>query len=132
MQLSLSITYNNINYITFTVNGSNGTLQDFNPESIELDYQRTMYGSVNTTLAWVNTAGDCSINQVLSYPRCQPNNADINVTTSDTEVTVPSESLWISGDLADFKISSSSDQQSAELDTDCPDFLETIRINGEP
>ena len=99
---------------------------------IEIDYQRTVYGSINTTLAWVNTAGDrCSITQVLSYPQCQPRDA-IDVITSNTEVTIPAENFQISGSLADFNISSSMGQQSQGLDMGCPTLSETIRINGEP
>ena len=105
------------------------------PSILEIDYQRTVYGNVNTTVAWGNTdRNNCNITRVLSYPPCQPRDIDIDVNTSKTEVTIPSENFHISGNLADFSISSSEsmDQQSQDMEIQCPGLVpEIFRVNGE-
>ena len=103
---------------------------------IVFDHQRTVFGSINTTLAWVITIDDnsCTMSHILSYLPCQSSNtpgpAQVNVITNETEVTVQSENLRISGHLADFNISSLSEQPSAE--GKCPILPVIIRVNGEP
>lgn len=99
---------------------------------IIIDHQRTAFGSINTTLAWIITTEDnnCTISKILSYLPCESRNIPaLNVVTSETEVTIQSENLRISGHLADFNISSLSDQPSAG--EECPVLPVTIRVNGE-
>ena len=100
---------------------------------IAFDHQRTMFGSINTTLAWVSTAEDnsCTTSKILSYLPCQSRNTPaLNIVTNEMEVTVQSENLQISGHLADFNISSLNDQPSAG--GECPALPVTIRVNGKP
>ena len=98
---------------------------------IELDHQHVVYGSINTTLAWVNPMeGSCNINQVVTYRPCHRQNTLIDIITNKTEVTLPLENFQVSGDLADINISSlASDQHLAALK--CPVLKEAIRINDE-
>ena len=97
----------------------------------ELDHRRMEYGSVNTTFAWkISPPGsECNISRILSYPddECQLNNPDINITTSDTAFTLSSTSLYISERLADFNLSSSSEQESVQ----CEGLEDAVRINGK-
>ena len=94
-----------------------------------LDHQRMEYGSDNTTFAWkiLPPGSECNISRILSYPECQLSNPDINRTTSDTTFNVSSTSLYISERLADFNLSSSSEQESVQ----CDGLLETVRINSK-
>ena len=88
------------------------------------------YGSINTTLAWkITPAGsECNMSRILSYRPCQQNNPDINVTIDNTRITVPSTSLYISGQLADFSLSGLKEQDAVY----CAGLVEndTVRING--
>ena len=101
-------------------------IQSSDLEKITIDHQRSNFGSVNFTLAWnVSTEKSyCNLDHVLSYRPCDLNNVQVNFTTTNMEVTLPSEKLRFSGELADFNISSSNHN-------DCPDLPYTLRINGE-
>lgn len=95
-------------------------------DEITIDHQRSNFGNINFTLAWnVSTnKRDCDVGQVLSYPSCDVNNVDVNLTNiTKMEVTLPSDKRHISGELADFNISSTNN--------DCPNLLFTVRVNGE-
>ena len=95
---------------------------------MELNHRRIEYGSPNTALAWrifpEQLRSDCNMSQILSYPQCQPDNILINITTNDTIIAVPSHT---SGELADFSLSSLSDQPG----TDCPSLSEVVRFDGK-
>ena len=95
---------------------------------LRLDHQHIQYGNTNTTLAWkiVPTNTTCTNSQVLSYDECNSNNPNINITTEDMITILPSTALrTASGDLADFSISSFSNQQQ-----DCPMLNTAVRFNG--
>ena len=95
---------------------------------LRLDHQRIKYGGTNTTLAWkiVPTNTTCTNSRVLSYDQCDSNNPNINITTEDMIAILPSTDFHtVSGDLADFSISSFSNQQQ-----DCPTLSTAVRFNG--
>lgn len=98
-------------------------------ETIELDQKHIRFGVNNITLAWkiFTDQNSCNISHILSYPVCQQSNSDINITTYDKELTVSSEKLWLSGELADFSISSVSHLK----DINCPILSDSVRINGK-
>ena len=89
-----------------------------------------MYGHTNITLAWTIVPPDsgCNISCILSYHQCEENSPDINERIADTSITIPSVNVSIGGQLADFAISSLSDQESLE----CPRLPDTVRFNGKP
>lgn len=97
---------------------------------LELDHLNIEYSSTDVTLAWMIVPPDsgCNISHVVSYRPCEQNNPDISETISDTRIIIPLVNLTIGGQLADFAISSLSDQESL----DCPRLQETVRFNGEP
>ena len=97
---------------------------------LELDHLSIVYGRTNITLAWTIVPPDsgCTISRILSYRPCEQNSPDINETIDDTSITIPSVNLSIGGQLADFAISSLSDQKSLE----CPRLPGTVRFNGKP
>ena len=97
---------------------------------LELNHLSIVYGRTNITLAWTIALPDsgCNISRILSYRECEQNSPDINETIDDTSITIPSVNLSIGGQLADFTISSLSDQESLE----CPRLQETVRFNGKP
>ena len=97
---------------------------------LELDHLSIEYGSTNITLAWTIVPPDsgCNISHILSYRPCEQNNPDINETIDSTRITIPSVNLTIGGQLADFAISSLSEQESLE----CPRLEGTVRFNGKP
>ena len=97
-------------------------------EGFELDHRRIEYGVINTTLAWkiLPQNSECNMTRILSYPQCQLNNPDINNLIADTAVTIPSTSLYISGQLADFNLTSLSELDSVQ----CEGLEDTVRING--
>ena len=94
----------------------------------ELDHRNMEYGSINTTFAWkiLPPGSECSMSQIISYPQCQLNNPDIDITTPKTRYTIASTRLYISGQLADFHLSSLSEQESVQ----CVGLDEIVRING--
>lgn len=98
---------------------------------MELSHGQIEYGRLHTTLAWQIFPGpeqsSCNISQILSYPQCQPDNVLIDITTNDTTITVPSERLHTSGGLADFNLSSLSDQPGIN----CPRLSDTVRFDGK-
>ena len=97
-------------------------------ESMELNHRQIEYGSPNTTLAWQvfpeQLQNNCNISQVLSYPRCQPDNILMNITTNSKRITLPSGRLHTSGGPADFSLSSLSDQPG----TNCPSLSATVTV----
>ena len=99
--------------------------------SLELNHRKMMYGNINITLAWgiyEDSSNNCMISKLQSYPKCEPNNIDVNVTTTDTMYTIPSERLYTSEGLADFTLSSASDPPGM----DCPNLsADTVRFNGK-
>lgn len=99
--------------------------------SLELNHRKIIYGNTNITLAWgiyEDSSNNCTISKLQSYPKCEPNNIDVNVTTTDTMYTIPSERLYTSDGLADFTLSSVSDPPGM----DCPNLsADTVRFNGK-
>ena len=79
-------------------------IEIFNILNLEIDHQRTIYGNVNTSLAWVNTAEDsgCDISRVSLHHECELESFD-EMVTREMEVIIPSENLW----MTDVNISSS-------------------------
>ena len=107
-----------------------GELSCYNTDSemIELDHQYLEYGSVNTTLAWKISSkyNDCNISKIQSHPPCLPNNVDVNDTILyfPMQITISTEKLYISGNLADFNLNTG---PAAE----CPQLLDTVKFNGK-
>ena len=99
------------------------------PPQLELNHRLVQYGSINTTLAWkiVPVEDDCNTSHILSYRQCEQSNVDLNFTTEDEMITLSSASLRLSGELADFSLSSSSSSSQSE---NCPRLLDAVRFNG--
>ena len=97
---------------------------------LELDHLNIEYGRTSITLAWtiVPPNSGCNISRILSYHPCEQSSPDINETIDDTSITIPSVNVSIDGQLADFAISSLSDQESLV----CPRLPDTVRFNGKP
>ena len=113
------------NYFFYTFSGElDGIL---NPTGVlRLDHRHIKYGSTNITLAWKIINSTCTNSRVLSYDECNSDTPNINITTEDRITILPSTDLrTASGDLADFSISSYSNQQQ-----DCPMLISAVRFNG--
>ena len=105
----------------------NGGIEEL--PGFEVDHQNMEYGSINTTFAWkiiLPPGSECSMSQIISYPQCQLSNPDIDATIPETRYTIASTRLYISGQLADFHLSSLSEQESVQ----CVGLDEIVRING--
>ena len=127
--LLLSCLSSNSDNINFLISDDN--LISLLTRSLELNHRKIMYGNINITLAWgiyEDSSNICMISKLQSYPKCEPNNIDVNVTTADTMYTIPSERLYTSDGLADFTLSSVSDP----LGTECPNLsADTVRFNSK-
>ena len=97
---------------------------------LELNHRLIRYGIVNTTLAWMivpdSVRANCSTSHVMSFRECQQNNVELNRTTEDETITLPSTSLQQSGELVDLSLSSSAGSRVEE----CPRLMDTVRVNG--
>ena len=98
---------------------------DQNTEVIQLDHQHLEYGSVNMTLSWkISSKNNCSI-RIQSHPQCLPNNIVVDATVdAQTQISVSTEELYISGHLADFVL-------SGVPAVECPQLSGTLRFNGK-
>ena len=97
---------------------------------LELNHRLIQYGNVNTTLTWMivpdSVRANCSTSHVMSFRECKQNNVELNRTTEEETITLPSASLRQSGQLVDLKLSSSAGTHLEE----CPSLMDTVRING--
>ena len=97
---------------------------------LKLNHQLIQFGSTNTTLVWMfvpdSVRANCSTSHVVSFRECQWNNIELNRTTEDETITIPSTSLRQSGELLDLNLSSSAGSRLEQ----CPGLMYTVRVNG--
>lgn len=116
------------------INTISGELFASEELQLELNHRLIQHGRAKTTLAWKIYSiesdlqdVDCSTSHIMSYRQCQQNNIDLNRTTEKEMIVLSSANLQISGELADFNISTSNGQQFDE----CPSLMESVRLNGK-
>lgn len=91
-------------YLSFLI--SENVLMPQPTSFLELDHREIVYRKTSLSLAWqgAEESSNCSISKLQSFPQCELNNIDLNISTTDTTYTISSEKLYTSQELADLNL----------------------------